>query len=278
MSRGRGRAALVQPEEQRLARLDREAARGVGLLDAPELAVVGQDHLVEQDLARLGGDPASRRAALPGRPTRGTAARGDGEGAVELLVIDADLLRTAVSGRVDGIRLGRVLLEEANPLEQAVENLLPRVAVLIEERRDAARLPLDRVTDAGERVGERRVRHRSRARQALRGLGQLHVIGLGTSAPHPRVAERDLVADADGVVARGQVVQAEHAAQAEQAPALEGPLEREDQIRVVPGDVVVEADPEAEGAQHAEGAHASVDLAPAHAQIALARDADGGDR
>ena len=67
MGRRRSGAALVQPEQQRLARPGREAARGVGILDAPELAVVGEDHLVEQDLARLGRDPASRLAALAGR-------------------------------------------------------------------------------------------------------------------------------------------------------------------------------------------------------------------
>ena len=80
------------------------------------------------------------------------------------------------------------------------------------------------------------------------------------------------------MVAGGQVVHAEHAAQAEQSAAPEGPREREDQIRIVPGDAVVEADPEAEGAQHAESAHASIDRAAARAHVALARDADGGDR
>ena len=104
------------------------------------------------------------------------------------------------------------------------------------------------------------------------------MIGLGTRAPHPRVAEGDLVSDAEGVVARGQVVQAEHAAEAEQAAAHEGPLEREDQIRIVAGDVVVDADPEAERPQHAERAHAAVDVAAASAHVAFARDADRGDR
>ena len=56
-------------------------------------------------------------------------------------------------------------------LEQVVEHLLPRVAALIEERRDAARLPLGRVTDVGERVGEGRIHHRGRAGIAFAGAG-----------------------------------------------------------------------------------------------------------
>ena len=279
MGRRRGGAALVQPEQERLSRLGREAPRGVGFLDAPQLAIVGKEHLVEQDLARLEGDPTSRLAALAGRPPGGPAARGEGEGAVELFVVDADLLRTGVSGRVDRIRHGHVSLEEADSLAQVIDHLLPGVALLVEERRHAAGLPFGRVPHAGEGVGERRIHRRGlRRRSRRRGLEQLHVIGLGAGASHPRVTERDLIADAEGVTAGGQIVEAEHPPQAEEPSSLERAHEREDQIRLVPCDAVVEADSEAERAQHAQGAHATVGGAAARAHVALPRDPDGGDR
>ncbi len=161
-------AGVVQRRSEPLHRRRAEAEQRIPRLPLSQQPVVGQDHLVQQ---RLPGVPREAHAGvLPLCP-----AHRQGEGPLELAVVDADLRIEGVAVGVERVAGAQVLLEERYPLPEEAHRRLVAVGVVVDEGRGEDLDPVGRMAHPRQRLRQSRLGLEDRGPGAIRSR-QPHVV------------------------------------------------------------------------------------------------------